>query len=107
MKTELHQSPRRLQHRTSSLLWSLIQSIAILALLLWLTACASTTLYRDGQKIASFQGDMVGLDYRDGDTRLRVDAVDHSSATKAYGESSVGRIQAAGAAVAGATLLAQ
>ena len=84
-----------------------MKTIAILCLCLCLASCAQTVIYRDGQPIARFQGDMTGVDYQDGDTRLRAATVDHSAATKAQGEAAAGKITAAGAAVAasGATLL--
>lgn len=75
-----------------------ILSLAILSI----ASCAQTVLYRDGQPLARFQGDMTGLDYEDGSTRLRANTIDHSSATKAQGEAATGKIQAAGAAVAAA-----
>lgn len=85
-----------------------IPNLLLIAPILGVASCATSTLYRDGQPIARFQGDMRGVDYQDGNTRLRVDAVDHSSATRAGGEAAKGRIEAAAVAIAaGATLLTQ
>lgn len=51
-----------------------------------LTGCAaSTTLYRDGKRIAHFQGNMSEVIYTDGDTRLSASTVDHSTPTTAQG----------------------
>lgn len=73
-----------------------------------LSSCASTTFYNEcGQKTATFQGNMVGMTYvqtKDG-VYWRSSAVDHSSATTAYGESSAGRMNAAAAAIAGGITL--
>lgn len=76
----------------------LIVSLAILSL----ASCAQTVLYRNGQPIARFQGDMTGLEFTDGSTSLKAATVDHSTATKAQGEAAAGKFTAAGAAVAAA-----
>ncbi len=72
----------------------------ILLLLPLLPSCAQTVLYRDGQKIAAFQGDMKNVVYVDGNTRWSADSVDHSTATKAQGEAAAGKISAIGIAAA-------
>lgn len=74
--------------------------IMLLFAIIALSSCAQTTLYRNGQKIAAFQGDMTGVEYSDGDVRWKASTVDHSSATKA----SASRIQSAGIAVAASGL---
>jgi hypothetical protein len=68
-----------------------------------MTGCAQTTLYRDGRKIAVFQGDMTAVRFRltaAGDLTWQAARVDHSTATKAQGEAAAGKIGAAGAALA-------
>jgi hypothetical protein len=81
-----------------------------LCIALAMCGCAHTTLYRDGQKIAAFQGDMTGIEFYaapDGAIAWKAETVDHSSATLAQGEAAAGKIQSGGAAVAasGLTLL--
>lgn len=76
-----------------------MKSLLIAAALL--PSCAQTVLYRDGEKIAAFQGDMAGVEYAmaaDGSVRWKAAKVNHSAATLAQGQASAGRIQAAGAA---------
>lgn len=85
-----------------------MKTLALIALLL--PSCAQTVLYRDGQKIAAFQGDMAGISYAmssDGSVRWSAATVDHSTPTKAQGEAAAGKIQSTGAAIAasGITLL--
>lgn len=83
---------------------------AILFILFWVawiaavSGCAQSRLYdRQGNRLASFQGDMTNVKYRslaDGSTEWSADTVDHSSATKAQGEAAAGKLSAGGAAIA-------
>lgn len=75
-----------------------MKTLAIFSLIL--TGCAQTTFYRDGHKIAAFQGDMANMEYVDGDIRWHAATVDHSAATRASAE----RIQHAGTAAAASGL---
>jgi hypothetical protein len=75
--------------------------VGIFAILLM--NCATTTLYHNGQKIASFQGDMKDVDYTTsakGGMTLKASSIDHSAATLAQGKSASDKISAAGAAIA-------
>ena len=74
-----------------------------LPLILLLSGCASTTLYREGKPIACFQGDMTKVRFtfdKDGTFTWSADSVDHSTPTIAAGKTSAGNIAASGAAVA-------
>ena len=79
-----------------------MKTLAIISILL--SGCASTTLYNQrGQRIAAFQGNMIGAEYSmaaDGSVRWKAATVDHSSATKA----SASRIKSVGSAVAASGL---
>lgn len=66
-------------------------------------SCATTTLYHNGQKIASFQGDMKDVEYTTsakGGMTLKATSIDHSAATLAQGKAASKKISAAGAAIA-------
>lgn len=79
----------------------------ILFLAIPLCSCvARTEFYRDGKKIAMFQGDMENAHLTiDGDkVRWSASKVDHSTATKAQGEAERGRIEALNTASAAAAL---
>lgn len=70
-----------------------------------LTGCAETTLYRDGEPIARIQGDATDLRVQiapDGTATLEAATLDHTTPTEARGKATAGRINAAGAALAGA-----
>lgn len=72
-----------------------------------LSGCASTVLYRDGKRIARFDGDMTGVRYiqhADGSCELTGETIDHSSATLAQGQAASNKIAAAGVAVAASGL---
>jgi hypothetical protein len=72
-----------------------------------LTSCASTDLYRDGKRIAHFDGDMTGLTYihrADGSCQLTCQTVDHSTATLAQGKAAEGKIAAIGTGLAASGL---
>lgn len=72
-----------------------------------LTGCASTVLYRDGKRIARFDGDMTGTTYThhaDGSCQLVSETIDHSSATLAQGKAAEGKITALSTAVAASGL---
>ncbi len=79
--------------------WSLLMELIGYALLaatisLLMPGCAHTSLYKDGKRIAVFQGNMSGMTFTshaDGSCSLSGD-IDHATATKA----SVGRIEALG-----------
>lgn len=75
-----------------------MKSLILLPLLF--SACAQTTLYRDGKVIARFQGDMSKVSYADGDIHFAADSVNHSAATLAQGEAADSKIKAVGIAVA-------
>lgn len=82
------------------LLFSLFVGLVIAIVM---TSCAQTTLYRDGRKIAVFQGDMTAVSFRltaAGDLTWQAARVDHSTATEAQGQAATAKIGAAGAALA-------
>jgi len=81
--------------------------LALLALLF--TGCASTTFYRDGQRIARLQGDMRGMTLRisaDGSIEWIAADVSHSAATLAQGKAASDKIGAVGAAIGAAGIMA-
>lgn len=83
--------------------------LSILLILSFATGCAQTRFYRNGEKVAVFQGDMRDTDLTiaaDGTLRWRAATVNHSAATLAQGEAAKGKIQAAGIAVAASGLTA-
>lgn len=59
-------------------------------------SCASTTLYKDGQPIARFQGDYKKLEYTGNGVELKVESINHSK-TNQVTQQGVG--MAAGTAV--------
>jgi len=70
--------------------------------------CAQTTFFRNGQKIAMFQGDMKDTDFyysAAGDVIWKSSTVDHSSATIAQGKAAEGKINAIATAGTAAYLL--
>lgn len=78
---------------------------ATIAMIAALSACAQTTLYRDGKPVARFQGDMTGLRFHmtdTGDITVQADTVDHSAATLAQGQAAAGKMASAGTAIAAA-----
>jgi hypothetical protein len=90
--------------------FALLAILILATLAVGFTGCAQTALYKDGQRIATFQGDMTGTEYAmaaDGSVKWKSATVNHSAATLAQGEAAKGKITAAGAAVAtsGLTLL--
>ena len=87
-----------------------MKKLFILFATILMTSCATTRLYKDGKKIADFQGDMTGVEYMmtsDGDVYWKTTTTNHSTATLAQGEAAKSKIQAGGAALAasGLTLL--
>jgi len=71
-------------------------------------SCAQTTFFRNGQKIAMFQGDMKDTDFyysAAGDVIWKSSTVDHSSATIAQGKAAEGKINAIATAGTAAYLL--
>ncbi len=56
---------------------------ALLALML--CGCASTSVYRDGKRILFTQANATHLEFRQGDTSLVIDGMDHSTPTRAGG----------------------
>jgi hypothetical protein len=80
-------------------------------LLMALTSCARTSFYHNGQKVASFEGDMVHSHYefvvrKDGSYKITWDSdgVSHSEPTRADSgriTAAAGIITAAGVAAAG------
>jgi hypothetical protein len=67
-----------------------------------LSSCASTTLYRDGKRVARFEGDMTEVKFtiQNGTITFAAETVDHSSATIAGGKVGAGNIAAGGIAIA-------
>lgn len=75
---------------------------ALLLLSILLTACAHTDFYRNGQRIAHFEGDMGPMSFsvaKDG-TMTWSGTVSHSAATTAQGQAAANKITAIGAAAA-------
>lgn len=71
--------------------------------------CAQTTFYRNGQRVAHFQGDMRGMTFRaspDGTIEWTAVDVNHSAATLAQGKAASDKISAAGAAIGAAGIMA-
>lgn len=78
------------------------------ALCLAFSACASTTFYRDGKRIARFQGDMANMHFHmspNGAIDWSGD-IDHSTATLAQGKAASDKIAAIGGAVAVSGIMA-
>lgn len=97
--------PQRSQ--VDRLLRRLLLLLAAIAAMTLLGSCAQTILYRDGQKIAAFQGDMTNLEYvmsADGSVRWKSATVDHSTPTKAQKEGAANIVTQAGIAVAASGL---
>lgn len=57
----------------------------LLILCLFGAGCASTTVYRNGQPILKTQANAKSLVFRQGDTYLRIDGLDHAGPTRAGG----------------------
>lgn len=80
--------------------------IIVALLILTFCGCAHTTFYDHGQKIARFEGDMKGNEfkYRSATATIawRSSDVDHSAATLAQGKAASDKIQSIGAAAAAA-----
>ena len=77
----------------------------LLAITLILTSC-TTTFYKNGEKIASFAGDMTNSRVEISDTgavRWSADKVSHSTATSAAGRSITNGVVATGSVVTAAT----
>lgn len=90
--------------------FAVLKGVTLAVAVIVITGCARTTLYRNGEKIAVFQGDMRNTSYvmsAGGDVRWTADSVDHSKATLAQGTAAAGKLQSAGAAIAasGITML--
>lgn len=58
----------------------LLAALAILC-----SGCASTVVYRDGQPILKTQANAALVVFRQGDTELRIERLDHAVATRAGG----------------------
>ena len=98
-------------------LWVLVfvewigKKLRILSLLLVLSGCAKTDFFYDGQKVASFQGDMRNSRFTMTITAQSVviawnaDAVDHSTPTRAQGDLITAGAGVISAGVAAAVLL--
>ena len=110
MKTPLQDIEEWTGHRQpSSFPWIrvLLAILLLLVIVVSFTGCASTVLYRDGKRIARFDGDMTGVRYvhrADGSCELTGETIDHSSATLAQGQAASQKIAAAGVAVAASGL---
>ncbi len=50
-----------------------------------LTACASTTVYRNGKRVLNTQANASLLVFHQGDTDLRIEGLNHSTPTRAGG----------------------
>lgn len=84
-----------------------MKPLLILALAL-LTGCAHTDFYRNGQRLAHFEGDMTGMSLRigaDGSVEWSGN-VNHSAATLAQGKAASDKLMALGAAVAASGVVA-
>lgn len=71
-------------------------------------SCAHTTLYRDGRKVAVFQGDMQESEFTiaaDGSIRWKVKKAEYSTATLAQGKAAADKFTAAGLALAASEVL--
>jgi len=80
-----------------------MKQLLIILFAVFQLSCATTTLYRNGEKIAVFQGDMTGVEYTmtaDGDVSWKTTTTTHSAATLAQGKAASDKIAAAGAAIA-------
>ncbi len=67
------------------------------------SSCAQTNLYHDGKLVASFQGDMKGVEFSSspkGGMTLKATSIDHSTATLAQGDAAAKKLNAAGTALA-------
>lgn len=62
----------------------ILGGLALLAVA-FLSGCASTNVYRGGRKILSTQADAAQLEFRDGNTSLKVVGLNHSTPTRAGG----------------------
>lgn len=72
-----------------------------------MTSCAHSVFYKDGQRIARFEGDMTDMVLKidkDGAIEWKGN-ISHSAATKAQGEASAARLGAAGSAIGAASAL--
>lgn len=58
---------------------------ALLILCLLIVGCAQTTVYRNGQPILKTQANAKLLVFRQGDTFLRIEGLNHSTPTRAGG----------------------
>lgn len=79
----------------------------LITISLLLTACAHTDFYRDGKRVARFQGDMTGMTFRlysDGSIAWAGN-INHSAPTLAQGKAASDKINALGAAGAGAVIM--
>lgn len=64
-------------------------ALVILALAAWalfyLTGCASTTVYKDGEPVFFTQSNARVVDFRNGDVSLHIEGLNHSTPTRAGG----------------------
>jgi hypothetical protein len=81
----------------------------LIACSLGVASCAHTTLYRDGRKVAVFQGDMQESEFviaADGAIYWKARNVEYSTATLAQGKAAADKFAAAGLALAASEVLA-
>lgn len=85
-----------------------MKTIILFFSIIFCSCAAKTEFYRDGKKIAAFQGDMKNssLTITDDTLRWSASSVDHSPATKAHGEAGRGRWEAINISAAAAALSA-
>lgn len=79
-----------------------MKTLSTLILAVLVTSCAHTDFYRNGQRVAHFEGDMTKMQFLmspAGDIQWAGD-INHSSATTAQKAGAQGIVTAAGAAVA-------
>lgn len=79
-----------------------VMKYLILLLVFMFTSCAQTTFYKDGQRIACFQGNMTDMEYIQTKDLVmwRSAKVDHAAATKAQGTATSKTVASLGSAVA-------
>lgn len=83
--------------------------LLLIAACLALNACAHTTFYHNGKRIARFEGDMRDMTFRaraDGSFEWTAVDVSHSAATLAQGKAASEKISAAGTAIGAAGVMA-
>jgi hypothetical protein len=78
-----------------------MKTLALIAILF--SGCASTSVFKNGQKILFTQANANSLEFRQGDTFLKIEGLNHSTPTRAGG-SVIGTTGTALTGVAGAVV---